>query len=277
VASRRKQQVHIKDEEFRSVCSAARSAYLAKGSLPTLDEINAVCDVPRGRIAKVMVQPEFVQVMEATGINWRLNKGLTAKQHYVLQIMTNPTDKRSFADRLKDAGVTYVEYKSWMRQPAFASLIENFAQRALGDHLTVAHDSLLKQVEKGNTRALEFYYEMTGVYSKGSQQERDVQAVLTGVIDIIHRNVKDPDVLSSIASEIKVLMGGPVSTPMALTAFRDEMGTEEAQWEDVEIPTMKQVKDPTGSLVDFEPIPNIIPPVAKQNIKLTFDGPNLEE
>lgn len=270
----KKRQVHIKDEEFRSVCAAARTAYLAKGSLPTLDEINAVCNVQRGRIAKVMVEPEFVQVMEASGINWRLNKGLTSKQHYVLQVLTNPSDKRAFGDRLRDAGVTYVEYKSWMRQPAFASLIENFATKALGDHLTVAHDSLLKQVEKGNTRALEFYYEMTGVYSRGSQQERDVQAVLTGVIDIIQRNVQDAGILADIASEIKTLMGGPVTTPMALTAFREEMGVEDAFVVSDEVPEPDYKEAMNDNVIDKKvvPIPNIIPPVANYELKL-----NLEE
>jgi hypothetical protein len=209
--------------------------------------------------------------------------------------MTNPTDRRSFGDRLKDAGVTYVEYKSWMRQPAFASLIENFASRALGDHLAVAHDSLLKQVEKGNTRALEFYYEMTGVYSRGSQQERDVQAVLTGVIDIIQRNVQDQETLALIADEIKILMGGPVSTPMALTAFRDPMGVEDAQFTEVVETEFSERKNEPLKLtvmeeenavqiqggwdvkikdnkVDKVGIVNIIPPVADFKLKL-----NLEE
>lgn len=279
----RNRQVRIKDEEFRSVCAAARTAWHAKGGLPTLDEINAVCDVPRGRIAKVLVKSEFIDVMNACGINWKLSKGLTAKQHYVLQVLTNPTDKRAFADRLKDAGVTYVEYKSWMRLPTFVSLIENFAEKTLGDHLTIAHDSLLKQVEKGNVRALEFYYEMTGRYNRGSQQERDLQSVITGVIDIIQRNVTDQAVLANIAEEMKVLMGKPVTNQkLELTDYREEMGTEDAflpeEMPDEFRPYLQEaLKDPEFKAAydkEDETIPNIIPPVAKPSKPiLTFDRP----
>lgn len=255
-------QYHIKDEEFRSVCAAARTAYFAAGRIPTLDEIDAVCDVSTGRIAKVLVKEEFVTVMKASGINWTKNKGLNAKQHYMLMVLTNPNDKRSFEQRLKDGGVTRTEYSAWMRQPAFKSIIEEFAERALGDHMVVAHDSLMKQVEKGNTRAIEFYYAMTGRYSANSQQERDLQAVLTGVIDIIQRNVTDPAVLANIASEMKTLMGAPVRTAGALTAYREEMAVEDAH-----IINDQPVADQPFSIP--EPIRNIIPPVAKKKLDFT--------
>jgi hypothetical protein len=98
---------------------------------------------------------------------------------------------------------------------------------------------------------------------------------LTGVIDIIHRNVKDTEVLNDIATEIKVLMGGPVSQPMALTSYREEMGVEDAQVVDEPVIEPEYENPSTAGFKKNkfakQDIPNIIPPVAGFELKLEIN------
>lgn len=207
------------EEEFRSVCAAARTAFIAKGSTPNLDELDAVCEVPRGKIARIISEDSFAETLELTGIRWRQKKGLTALQHMVLVSLTDPHDKRPVHKKLADFGVSGVMYKSWLRQPLFAGLVDQFAEQALGDHMAVAHTALMNQVAKENLSAIQFYYELTGRHDPRQKQERDVQTVIAQVIDIIQRNVP-LEFQAKIAEEMAAIQGKPV--PKELTAYRPE-------------------------------------------------------
>lgn len=219
-------KLKFSDKEFREVVVSARTAYRALGTVkrnPTIDEIDAVCTVPMHKIAKIISTESFVKAMTACGINWKQSKGLSAKQQYVLAILTDPNNRRTFESRLKMAGVTNGEYQNWMKQPLFASLINNFSEQAITDHMAQVHNSLLNQADKGNMAAITLYYAMTGRYNPQSQTERDINSVLVQVIDIIQRAGLDQDKLELIAGELKALMSGSVkSDQRELTSFRSE-------------------------------------------------------
>jgi hypothetical protein len=208
----------LRPGELQAVAGAVRTWYIGNRKVPNLDEIDSICSLPRSRITKVLMHDVFLEAMDEAGIPFRKQKGLTAHQHYALMIMTDPNDKRPHHIRLKETGVTGAQWRAWLKNPIFNSFLETFMENALGDHMNAAHLSLMNKVDKGDVRALELYYAMTGRYSASSQQERDVQAVLAGVIEIIQRNVSDQTILSKIADEMRALVGGKKE----LTAYRSE-------------------------------------------------------
>lgn len=238
----------IKPYEMSSVCGAVRTWYMGNKTIPTLEELDAICDISKVRIATVLKSDQFLMAMDETGIPFRKAKGLNGHQHFALMILTDPNDKRPFHERLKQIGVTSTMYRAWLKNPIFASFLTTFMNNALQDHETAAHLSLMNKVDRGDVRALELYYAMTGIYDPQSRQERDIQTVLTAVVEIIQRNVTDQSVLANIAEEIQTLMGG--KRKPALPAYRSE------QVEDAVIIKDEYgegvVPDPTGPLVDFE-------------------------
>lgn len=213
--------------------------------VPELDQLDGICDVPREKITAVLVHEDFMEAMEATGIPVRDVKGLSIIQHHALVMMTDPNDKRPFHIRLRDAGITSATWKAWLRNPVFASFLEQFYENALGDHMNAAHLSLMNQVDKGNVPALTLYYSMTGRYDPRSQQERDVAVVINGLLEILQRKL-DPNTLSEISDELQVLMGRKKAiTPVAEPIIDAE---EVLRYEDGE----RYIKDPTGPLIEFE-------------------------
>jgi hypothetical protein len=280
-------EYHIKDSEFRSAVAAARTAYMVRndGLAPTIEEVNAVCEVPMHRLGRILSSEEFNVLMTASGIPWKRVKGLSTEQNYMLLILSNPQEKRSFEQCLRDAGVTWTTYKSWMRQPLFSGIIKQLSSQALGDHETVANNALMKKVETGDVRALEFYYRMTGIYDPNATQERDMQSVVAGIVDIMQRNIKDPDLLKIIAGEIKTLMsGGRPGAGEISGSYREEQDIVEAD-EIVEEQVSDLVPERTIIFTNFEeykessdpqPIVNIIPPVARERKRLTLDLNNQE-
>lgn len=192
--------------DFNSVCAAVRTYWMLNRTIPELDQLDGICDVERKKIAAVLVHEDFMEAMDATGIPVRSKKGLNILQHHALVIMTDPNDRRPFAVRLKETGISSATWKAWLRNPIFASFLEQFYENALGDHMNAAHLSLMNQVDKGNTRALELYYAMTGRWSPNSQQERDLTAVISGLLEILQRKL-DPNLLAEIAEEVSVLTG----------------------------------------------------------------------
>ena len=149
-------------QEFNEVCGAVRTGVrlgrVRVGATPNLEAINELCTLSKGKIAKVLASEEFLIAMNASGLNFRQFKGLTAKQHYALAVMTNPHDRRSFQTRLKDARISIAEWNGWLKVPLFAEVIDSFAEAALGDHMNNAHLALMQQVDAGNMKAIEFYY-----------------------------------------------------------------------------------------------------------------------
>jgi len=251
MAGKRKQNKFNRGD-FLSVCAAVRTYWLSSKKIPELDQLDVICDVPRQKIAAVLVHEDFMQAMEDTGVPVRSQKGLNILQHHALVIMTDPLDTRPFHIRLKESGISSATWKAWLRNPIFASFLEQFYENALGDHMNAAHLSLMKQVDKGNVPALNLYYSMTGRYDPRSQQERDLTAVISGLMEILQRKL-DPIQLGEISEEIQTLMGG--GRKAIEPTYRSEqvvdsvvIDTEELRYEDGE----RYVKDPTGPLIEFE-------------------------
>ena len=196
-------------EAFWNVVNAAYDAYLANSRLPNPQDVKEFAPHTLKTIVKVMGTVEFRQALSERGVEWSDEKGLTAEQSLVISLMTNPSDKRSLAAKLKSAGVPWVKYKAWLKNPIFYRFLNDQAEGMLKDHQPGVLRKLVEKAETdGDIKAIAMFLEITGRHNPARQAEMDVQAVLMRVIEIITKHVKDQNTLTAIATEMSFLSGG---------------------------------------------------------------------
>jgi hypothetical protein len=213
-----------KELDFRNAIGAAYTYWSKHGTIGSpsacakyyFDEPNRAKH--EATLRKAMLTPEFAEVMKHRGIEWADPRGLTTKQHYALMIICQPLTNEPLSRRLKKAGISQTEYNNWMRDPIFSGLVREQTEAIIKGSQHLAHEALIKGLDKGDLNAVKYYNEMTGRYNPAKEQQADIAVVLTQVIEIIQRNVKDPAVLQAIARDMQMLAASnQLSTPVAGT------------------------------------------------------------
>jgi hypothetical protein len=140
-------------------------------------------------------------------------KSLTPVQLVVANTMLDLIDTRSQKKKLQDLNVSTTTYNTWLKDPVFQTYLRERAESMLGENQHEAHLALLDKVRMGDMKALEFYYEMTGQYTRASASQQnvasvavDIQNLLVRIIEIINDEVDDPQVKMIIADRFKELM-----------------------------------------------------------------------
>lgn len=137
-------------------------------------------------------------------------RGLTEEQTAAILTVLNWEDKRSRARKLQELGIKTATWNGWMKNSEFRDYVMSLTVNQMQDALPVAHESLIKAMEKGSTEAIKFYMELTGrhVDSSSGQTMQNVKMVITRLIESIQRNVKDPQVLGLIQRDFEMILKG---------------------------------------------------------------------
>lgn len=156
------------------------------------------------------------------------SRPLSAEQLAAANLLLDFSDHRSHAAKLRSLGIPTTKYQNWLRIPAFQEYITYRAEYLLNNSLHEAHTALLKNVQRGNQKSIEFLYEITGRYSRADQQAaaQDLAIVLVRLVEVIQRHVKDPETIKAIASEFNEILPrnstSPVTTsPVATSITKD--------------------------------------------------------
>lgn len=131
---------------------------------------------------------------------------LSAEQLAAANLLLDFSDTRSHAAKLKDIGITTTRYNNWLRQPAFAAYLRERAEQLVDNTGHEAHSALLKQVQKGNMSAIQYYNQLTGRFTPGAEQTMNVAAILVRVVEAVQRHVKDPEIIRAIALEFNDIL-----------------------------------------------------------------------
>lgn len=207
-------------DEFRYICACVYAAWVDLKRLPDPVDV-ARYGANVARVREVMKHPSFTAAMQAQGVPFQETGGLTAEQLLLMQILTNPTDKRDLKAKLKQAGVTYLQYRAWMRQEVFASYMMRTAEGMLTDHIPDFNTVLTQKALAGDLNALRYANELSGRHDPNRQQVLDLQVIVSRLLDIITRNVTDTETLTRISNEFALVMGSTQSGPPAI---RGEIG-----------------------------------------------------
>lgn len=203
----------VGEQSFKNVVAAAHTAYLArpnKDVLPSVDDIKNYCQHTKTTINKVIVSDEFKITMARRGVNWYQNsRAISPEQAFAISIVTNPTDRRDMRSKLKSAGISYAQYRAWLKQPVFSAAIKQIGEDMLGDHVHDVHTSLLNKAMDGkDINAIKLYYEITGRHDPAKQQMVDLERIIGLLLEVITRYVTDPVILTRISGDVEAIMAG---------------------------------------------------------------------
>lgn len=199
------------DRQFREIVGAAYTAYTSDRVLPSVDRIKELCaltTISKKLIGKALTTEQFKNAMLSRGVPWKNHHGLTGQQMYALQILTDPTDRRELGRKLKSIGITHVQYRAWLRQPAFSAYLANVSGSMLQDHIPDFTTALTNKALAGDLNAIKYAFEISGHHDPDKEQVLHLQVIMQQLIEIITRNVKDPAVLSAISNELHLTLVG---------------------------------------------------------------------
>ena len=112
----------VSELTFRKVVSGAAAGYSWHKRVPTIDEIKFFCGVQERNISKVLATEEFKEVMERRGYAWD-RAALTPEQEFAVGIITDPSRRGDMNSKLRAAGISFSQYRAWMKQPHFKDFI----------------------------------------------------------------------------------------------------------------------------------------------------------
>lgn len=132
------------------------------------------------------------------------NEILDPLQFKVAQMLLNPSDRRSLRTKLKECGVTMKTYDAWRASPAFQKYFRDQIRKRFREADTTADLELMRLLEDGDLKAIQYYNEMTG--RTQSNDQINLTRVLAMVMEILVQYVSS-DNLRKIATELEQRVG----------------------------------------------------------------------
>src|ERR1044071_5269412 len=160
-------------------------------------------------IQDVLLSGEFARGANLRGIPYYFSKdqqkGLTSQQMLAAGIILDFSNGATLAQRLKRAGISSATYHNWMKFPPFRQMIDVGADEMLRDSYVDMQRGLVQTAVKGDVNAIKFAYELMGKYDPNAKTVMDVQAVMSRMIEVLQKHIKDPNILGAIAYDLNLL------------------------------------------------------------------------
>lgn len=194
------------------------------------------------------LEDDILPYLTARGIKSRAHDTrLNSEQLAAANTVLNFTDKRTINSKLRSLGITPTQWDGWLRQKAFAEYLANRTNETLDNNLHEAHLGLLKAVERGDPSALKLYYTLTGKM----QQEAsivNVNLILQQALDVIVKEIQDPDTLARISSGIDVIVSRGQAAAIRSAPVAERISEIEGDYEIKENSTHSEItKEPLAN------------------------------
>jgi len=148
-------------------------------------------------------QEKFATALVLRGV-LKTGKNLSGEQLMALNVLSDITSGKTLEQRLKQLGVPWYKYQSWLEDKNFAEQLKHRAEKVM-DAATGPAMVALSERAQYNNDSLKYMLQLTGRYDPNRQGQADVRAFLNGVVETLQRNIDDPDLLMKIAGELAVL------------------------------------------------------------------------
>lgn len=177
-------------------------------------------------IVKVLSSKSFYLRMSRRGVMWPENWSpqlhnisqmytrLTPQQVIAMQVVTDPTDKRSLGAKLKQVGINQTVWRAWLRNPVFAEAVRRTSEHLLQDTIAIAHTRLAQKVDAGDISAIKTLYEVSGRHDPNKQQMLDFAKVISLVLEVMQRHITDPATLRAIGDDLDSVIAGEIIQPV---------------------------------------------------------------
>lgn len=191
----------IGQETFLTLLSNAYALYLMEGSYDN-ERLQRRTGLAPGIIAKTISSPEFTTALRLRGVSPEAT-GLTREQELCIQVLTDPSDGKSLKqkiDSLKPHGVTYAKYRAWMKNSTFRAYITSVSEEMLANNQD-ALTQLERLAASGDLAAIKYKLEVNQRYNPQQQQNIDMVAVMSKMLEILSKHVRDPETLTAVAED----------------------------------------------------------------------------
>lgn len=226
----------INEEEIQVILGVIQQLWLTgHGKLPSVADVLNLTKFPEWKVLSVLAHSEFRERCTLRGIPWPKNwnravhdsavarSRLTPEQVMTLQIVTDPTNKRTLGTKLRQAGVTYPTWRNWMRDPIFAEAVKTTAEEMLQDMVPTTHARVANRADSGDLQAARMLYELTGRHDPNKQQMLELTSIVRLLLEVITRYVTDTVVLERINNDFGVILQGEVPPSVGEIAMHPEV------------------------------------------------------
>jgi hypothetical protein len=145
-----------------------------------------------------------IKVPSTTSGDW----GLSQSQIAAIVTVTNFEDTRTRAQKLRELGISTTKWAGWMKDKDFVEFLQEMTATNLKDSLHVANEGLLKAMDRGDTNAIKFYYELTERHGGNVTALQNIRLLLAKILEAVQFHVKDPITLAAIGADFEVILNG---------------------------------------------------------------------
>lgn len=202
----------------RHVVSWIEQTYHQTKAFPTVQAIQQAWPKTfptQNHVEDWLIAPKTKAALNNRGLTPNKPNQLPLSETQAAAILTvaNLSDKRSVTTKLKSLGVTLTQWNAWKKQSKFREFLFSQLNEDFDSSLDRALTGLLAGVDKGDTRAVQLYLEMTG--RQPTENERNYKLAISRIVESISRHVKDPVVIKAIADDFQLIEQGiePLSKP----------------------------------------------------------------
>ena len=137
-------------------------------------------------------------------------KVLTDRQLSFISVYLDYHDKRSQTKKLAEAGISTGEWQQWILDPTFEKVLKQKSNAIVrGAGIAEADNALVQKVRSGDVRAIDYINALTGRFDRSASSTKeapfDIKAFIVRVMESIQKNVKDPNVIEAIATDLLIL------------------------------------------------------------------------
>ncbi|UOF81983.1 hypothetical protein [Caudoviricetes sp.] len=185
---------------FHTFCE---SSYLLTGNYPTDQELISKFEL-------TLAELEDLKIGCRTILS---NRGLPPLQEtlwedefdpqFVLacNLMSATADKRATPTKLKEAGLTSIQWQGFLRREKYRAYYENLIKDSFSTVLLSAKTSLARNVEAGDLASIKHLHEMTGTYRPNQETQVNLGLVIAQIMELFARHV-EPKVLELVAEDL---------------------------------------------------------------------------
>lgn len=185
---------------------------------PTKQEIAKVYEPP---VENLLNHPTVRLSLERRGLTVPaeesdLPTGLSKLQVIAALKYLDMEDKRSLSTKLKEVGVTTTQWYGWMKSQRFKNFVLDNSAVDFEEALHEAQQGLRRAMERGETTAIKFYYELTKRYNSNEGEIGNLKVVIAQILEAVQRHVTDPETMQLIANDFGMILGGGGMKPIAI-------------------------------------------------------------
>lgn len=111
----------------------------------------------------------------------------------------------SLRSRLKRAGVSWEQFQGFQRFGPFREALRQASESGLRSAVELANAKLVENIDAGDLKSMQYVHELTGYFTPGKQANLDAMQLVSEVMTVVLRKVKDPELLLELAGEFRLL------------------------------------------------------------------------